>query len=65
MDRFLHAVFPAPKNCEDFVSNIWNEQTQVYECICPRTTRDLRVTEQTENCYRCGRGCHVNCLWGR
>lgn len=65
IERFFTGAEEPPRNHQDFVGNVWNSSTGSYECVCPRTTRDLQFSEPKEVCYRCGRACHTNCLWGR
>lgn len=65
IELFFTGAEEPPHNHQDFVGNVWNSSTASYECVCPRTTRDLQVSEPKEVCYRCGRICHTNCLWGR
>lgn len=48
---------------QEEVENVVQPEGDHYDCICPKTTRDLQVSERTQTCYRCSRDYHLNCLW--
>jgi hypothetical protein len=52
------------RNVLDFIPNAIHPDTKTFDCICPKTTRDLQVSERTQRCYRCDQEHHTNCMWG-
>lgn len=63
IEKYFSSTNEVVRNSQEEIANVCHSDNFIYDCICPKISRDLQVSQRSETCYRCKRECHTNCLW--